>query len=286
MTTKILESKSLTQSIKQQLSNTVTLAIQKGSRSPGLAVILLGQDPASEVYVKHKQKGCAEVGIRSFCYHLPSETQTQTLIDLIDQLNNDASIDGILIQLPLPPHIDSASIIERIKPTKDVDGFHPYNLGRLVQARPTLRPCTPYGIIQLLTHHDITIEGKHAVVIGASNIVGRPMGLELLYAKATPTICHRATQQLEQHIKQADILIVATGIPDLVKTQWLNKDQVIVDVGIHRQANGQLRGDVDYQAACEIVAAITPVPGGVGPMTVACLLQNTLKSWQHRVINA
>lgn len=286
MTAKVLESKSLTQLIKQDLSDTITLACQQGLRAPGLAVILVGQDPASEIYVQHKQKGCKEVGIQSFCYHLAKETDTKTLMTLIERLNQDANIDGILVQLPLPSHIDNATILECISPQKDVDGFHPYNLGRLMQSRPYHRPCTPYGIIQLLMHHQILIAGQHAVVIGASNIVGRPMGLEFLYAKATPTVCHRQTRHLEMHVRHADILVIATGIPDLIKTQWLKQNQVIVDVGIHRQANGKIRGDLDYEAARNIVSAITPVPGGVGPMTVASLLQNTVKSWQDQRLNA
>lgn len=283
MPAKILESKSLSQSIKTSLSKTVHLASEKNIRSPGLAVILIGHNPASEIYVHHKQKACEEVGIRSFCYHLTEEIQNQELIDLIEQLNEDSNIDGILIQLPLPSHIDSAAIIERIKASKDVDGFHPYNLGRLLQSRPNLRPCTPYGIIQLLNHYNMTLSGINAVVVGASNIVGRPMALELLYAKATVSVCHSQTKQLEQYVRQAELLIVATGICDLIKTEWLNESQIVIDVGIHRKSNGQLRGDVDYQVAEKIVAAISPVPGGVGPMTVASLLQNTIKSWQHRL---
>jgi methylenetetrahydrofolate dehydrogenase (NADP+) / methenyltetrahydrofolate cyclohydrolase len=250
--------------------------VQKGRRAPGLAVVLIGNDPASSVYVANKRKACLDVGITSHSYDLPADISQEGLIKLIDELNHSDQIDGILIQLPLPKQINESVIIERIHPKKDVDGFHPYNLGRLAQKNPLFRPCTPLGIINLLNFYKLDIKGKHAVVIGASNIVGRPMGLELLLAGATVTTCHRLTQHLDQLVKMADIVIVAAGQMDVVHIDWLNKNQVLIDVGIHRLADGSLRGDVDFKKAQDKVAWITPVPGGVGPMTIVSLLENTL----------
>lgn len=250
-------------------------------RAPGLAVVLIGKDPASTVYVANKRKACAEVGIVSHSYDLPEETTQEALINLIDQLNCSDQIDGILIQLPLPSHINESSIIERIKPEKDVDGFHPYNLGRLAQRNPLLRPCTPLGIMNLLKHYHLEVKRKHALVIGASNIVGRPMSLELLLAGATVTIAHKFTQHLENLVRIADLVIVATGKMDVIDTDWLSKDQIIIDVGIHRLADGSIRGDVDFISAKNKVSWITPVPGGVGPMTIVTLLENTLKCYRN-----
>ncbi len=264
------------------MANTLPLKSEKTSNRlyrhapPGLAVILLGNNPASSIYVNNKRKVCAEVGFNSYSYDLPTQTSELELVDLIDTLNANEDVDGILVQLPLPTHINTTTIIERIDPKKDVDGFHPYNLGRLAQGNPLLRPCTPYGVIQLLQHYQLDLLGKHAVVVGASNIVGRPMALELLLAKATVTICHSATQQLEQHIRSADLIVVAAGSYDVVKTDWLNYKQIIIDIGMHRRQDGTVHGDVDFNEAKSKVQWITPVPGGVGPMTICTLLQNTL----------
>jgi methylenetetrahydrofolate dehydrogenase (NADP+) / methenyltetrahydrofolate cyclohydrolase len=260
--------------LKQRLHN----HLQQGHRAPGLAVILIGDNPASTVYVNNKRKACAEVGISSHSYDLPENTSQETLIKLIDELNRSQQIDGILIQLPLPKHINESVIIEHIKPEKDVDGFHPYNLGRLAQRNPLLRPCTPLGIINLLKHYQLEVKRKHALVIGASNIVGRPMSLELLLAGATVTVAHKFSQNLEKMVKFSDYVIIATGKMDIVDTEWLRNDQVIIDVGIHRLVDGRLRGDIDFKKAVDKVAWITPVPGGVGPMTIVSLLENTLQA--------
>lgn len=276
MTASLVDGKFLASLRRNELKQQVQEHVQKGHRAPGLAVVLIGNDPASSVYVANKRKACLEVGITSHSYDFSADISQDDLIKLINELNDSDQIDGILIQLPLPKHIDEAVIIERINPKKDVDGFHPYNLGRLAQKNPLLRPCTPLGIINLLNFYKIDIKGKHAVVIGASNIVGRPMSLELLLAGATVTICHRQTQHLDKLVKMADIVIVAAGQMDVVHIDWLNKNQVLVDVGIHRLIDGSLRGDVDFKKAQNKVAWITPVPGGVGPMTIVSLLENTM----------
>lgn len=275
MAAQILDGKQIAKEIRCVIADKIKEAKDSGRQPPGLAVILVGNDPASQVYVTNKRKACAEVGIISHAYDLAVDTSEDKLVDLIKALNQDADIDGILVQLPLPPHINSKTIIDTISPEKDVDGFHPYNLGRLAQRDPLLRPCTPYGIIQLLGAYKIPLHGMHTVVVGASNIVGRPMALEFLLAGSTVTICHRFTKNLEQFIRMAEIVVVATGICDVVNTQWLNKSQIVIDVGMHRLADGHLRGDLDYEKASKQSAWITPVPGGVGPMTIATLLQNT-----------
>lgn len=277
----LIDGKILSALRRDELKQRLQAHMRQGHRAPGLAVVLIGTDPASSIYVNNKRKACAEVGITSHSYDLPEETSQNELIKLIDELNNSNQVDGILIQLPLPTHINETVIIEHIAPEKDVDGFHPYNLGRLAQRNPLLRPCTPLGIMSLLQHYQLQVQGKHAVVIGASNIVGRPMSLELLLAGATVTICHRFTQNLEQFVRIADIVIVATGHMDVIDTEWLNKSQVIIDVGIHRLADGSIRGDVDFKKAINKVAWITPVPGGVGPMTIVTLLENTLLAATH-----
>lgn len=284
MSASLIDGKFLASLSLEKLKKEVDHQIHQGHRAPSLAVILIGTDPASSIYVHNKKKACAEVGIISQSYHLPDTTKEKDLIKLISELNASADIDGILVQLPLPQHINEALIIEHIKPQKDVDGFHPYNLGRLAQANPLLRPCTPLGIMRLLAYYQLPIKGKHAVVIGASKIVGRPMGLELLMAGATVTTCHRATQNLEQLIRIADYIIVAAGHIDVVDIAWLNKNQVIVDVGIHRLADGSIRGDVDFKKAMNKVAWITPVPGGVGPMTIVSLLENTLMASKKHIL--
>lgn len=276
MSASLIDGKILASLRRDELKKRVTDHVQRGHRPPGLAVVLIGSDPASSVYVTNKRKACAEVGIMSHSYDLPEETTQEALIQLIDELNHSDTVDGILIQLPLPKHINEAVIIERIKPEKDVDGFHPYNLGRLAQRNPLLRPCTPMGIMNLLDYYKLDVKGKHAVVIGASNIVGRPLSLELLLAGATVTICHRFTQNLQQMVQIADFVIVATGHMDVIDVDWLQKNQVVIDVGIHRLPDGSIRGDVDFKKAINKVAWITPVPGGVGPMTIVSLLENTM----------
>ena len=276
MTALILDGKQVAANLKINLKQTIAEMTNQGARQPGLAVILVGQDAASEIYVRNKRTACSEVGIVSFAYDLPASISEKKLLKLITELNNNESIDGILVQLPLPKNINSTNILESISPFKDVDGFHPYNLGRLAQRAPLLRPCTPHGIIQLLNAYDFSLYGKHAVVVGASNIVGRPMALEFLLAGATVTICHQFTENLEQHIRMGEIIVVATGIRDLIDTSWLNQKQTIIDVGIHRLEDGKIRGDVNFLQASERVAWITPVPGGVGPMTIVALLQNTV----------
>ncbi len=278
MTASILNGKQVAAERLERFKKIVENRIQSGLRPPGLAVVLLGEDPASEIYVNHKHKACKTAGFNSFSYQLPVETDESSLIELIDTLNENPEVDGILVQLPLPQHINSRAIIERILPTKDVDGFHPYNLGRLAQGEPTLRPCTPLGIIKLLEYYEINPNGLHAVVIGKSNIVGRPMALELLLKKATVTLCHRATKNLEHHIKTADLIVVAAGSKDIIPTDWFHDNQIVFDVGMHRESNGKVRGDVNFEQVKDKVAWITPVPFGVGPMTISCLLENTLKA--------
>ena len=245
-------------------------------RAPGLAVVLVGQDPASEIYVRNKRQACEEAGFLSRAFDLPTDTPEDRLLALIDELNRDPAIDGILVQLPLPAHILPEHVIERIRPDKDVDGFHPYNIGRLAQRIPKLRPCTPFGIIKLLEHYGEKFMGRHAVVVGASNIVGRPMALELLLMGATVTVCHRFTAHTEHHVAEADILVVAVGKPALVKGAWVKPGATVIDVGMNRLPDGKLVGDVEFEAARQRAALITPVPGGVGPMTVTMLLANTL----------
>ena len=279
MTAQIIDGKKVAADVRAEVKQKIENRLNQGKRRPGLAVILMGSDPASQVYVSHKRKACAEVGIESRSYDLPSNTTQHELIELIDFLNKDALIDGILVQLPLPTHIDASLIIEQIDPSKDVDGFHPTNVGRLALRIPSLRPCTPYGVIRLLESVGETFKGRHAVIVGASNIVGRPMALELLLAGATITVCHRFSgEKTPDLVKQADIVVAAVGRPSLVKGDWIKLGATVIDVGINRLADGRLVGDVDYEAASARAAYITPVPGGVGPMTVAMLMQNTLEA--------
>ncbi|HFD79885.1 MAG TPA: bifunctional methylenetetrahydrofolate dehydrogenase/methenyltetrahydrofolate cyclohydrolase FolD [Gammaproteobacteria bacterium] len=279
MSARIIDGKAIAANIRQQVKQEIDRRLEAGHRRPGLAVILVGEDPASEIYVRNKRRACEEAGLVSRSWDLPDSTSQEQLIELIDSLNADSTIDGILVQLPLPPHIDAETIIERIHPDKDVDGFHPYNVGCLALRIPQMRPCTPRGIITLLDSTDETYHGREAVVIGASNHVGRPMVLELLLAGATVTCCHRFTQDLESHVRRAEILVVAAGKPGLVPGEWIRPGATVIDVGIHRTDKG-LIGDVGFEAARERAAWITPVPGGVGPMTVATLLQNTLYAAQ------
>lgn len=279
MTAQIISGTQLSNQIKSNVAQQVSQYVERGKRAPGLAVILVGADPASQVYVGSKRKSCTEIGITSKSYDLPETTTEQALLELIEELNQDNTVDGILVQLPLPKHIDSTKVIEKISPEKDVDGFHPYNVGRLCQRIPTLRACTPYGVMKLLETTGISFYGKHAVIVGASNIVGRPMALELLLAGCTVTVTHRFTEDLASHIRQADILVVAVGKPKFIKGEWIKEGAVVVDVGINR-IDGKLVGDVEFEIAAERAAYITPVPGGVGPMTVAMLMQNTLSAYE------
>lgn len=243
-------------------------------------MILVGLDPASQVYVGSKRRACEEVGFVSRSYDLSATATQAELLSLIDQLNEDPEVDGILVQLPLPAHCDTTQVLERIRPDKDVDGFHPYNVGRLAQRIPALRPCTPKGIMTLIETTGVKTHGLHAVVVGASNIVGRPMTLELLLAGCTTTTCHRFTQDLETQVRRADLLVVAVGKPNFIPGEWVKPGALVIDVGINRLADGSLVGDVEYETARNHAAFITPVPGGVGPMTVASLMENTLSACQ------
>ncbi|MEO9524869.1 MULTISPECIES: bifunctional methylenetetrahydrofolate dehydrogenase/methenyltetrahydrofolate cyclohydrolase FolD [Pseudomonadota] len=276
MSAKLINGKEIAAGVRQQVAAGVEARRQQGLRAPGLAVVLVGEDPASHVYVGNKRKACDQAGILSLSYDLPADTSQEALEALIDELNENPTVDGILVQLPLPEHLDADPILVKIRPDKDVDGFHPYNIGRLMQRKPSLRPCTPAGIITLLDSINTPYKGQHAVIVGASNIVGRPMSMELLLKGATTTVCHRFTPNLEKFVGEADILIAAAGKPNLINGEWVKPGATVIDVGINRMDDGKLRGDVDFNAAAERAAYITPVPGGVGPMTIATLLQNTL----------
>lgn len=281
MSAQILDGKALSEKIQTEIKQQIEKIKIANERVPGLAVIMMGDNSASAVYVKNKRKACEYVGIHSQDYDLPETTTQAELLMLIEKLNIQPDIDGILVQLPLPKHINADAILDKIHPKKDVDGFHPYNVGRLLQRRPLLRPCTPLGVIKLLEHYNIPIKGQNAVIVGASNIVGRPMGLELLLAAATVTTCHRFTKNLDQVIANADILISATGNANAIKSEWITPGTVVVDVGITRAANGKIRGDIDFEIVKNTASWITPVPGGVGPMTVTMLLSNTLYACRY-----
>ena len=281
MTAQRIDGKALAATLKNKYQEIVQKSINAGKRAPGLAVILIGDDPASQIYVRNKREACEQIGIRSFYHALPASISQTELIQLIEQLNHDETVDGILLQLPLPAHLDAELILESIAPTKDVDGFHPYNLGRLAQRRPLLRPCTPLGVMRLLDHIQQVYKGKHAVIVGASNIVGRPMALELLIAGATTTICHRFTGDLSRYVKEADILVAAVGKPGIIKGDWIKPGATVIDIGINRLPDGKLIGDVEFESASARAAFITPVPGGVGPMTVAMLIENTLTAGRY-----
>lgn len=278
MTAQLIDGKGVAQQVRDQVKQRVDERLAAGLRAPSLAVILVGNDAASEVYVGSKRRGCEEVGIRSIAYDLPANTPQAELEALIDQLNGDAEVDGILLQLPLPATLNAQAMLERINPYKDVDGFHPFNMGRLAQRNPALRPCTPRGVMTLFEAIKLPLHGLNAVVVGASNIVGRPMALELLLGGATTTVCHRFTHDLQDHVERADIVVVAVGKPNFIPGAWIKPGATVIDVGINRLADGRLVGDVEFAAARQRAAFITPVPGGVGPMTVATLLQNTLQA--------
>ncbi len=278
----ILDGKAVAQRVTDEVRAEVAARVAAGHSMPGLAVVLVGDNPASQVYVRNKRRTTEAVGMRSLAYDLPITVSEGEVLALVDRLNADPAVNGILVQLPLPKQIDPERVIERIHPRKDVDGFHPYNVGRLVLKMPTLRPCTPYGCMRLLEETGVGLVGQHAVVIGQSNIVGRPMALELLMARCTVTICHSATRDLPGLVRQADIVVAGVGKAKFVPGAWIKPGAIVIDVGINRTEDGKLCGDVDFDSAREVAGWITPVPGGVGPMTIATLLRNTLRAaqWQ------
>jgi len=280
MTARILDGRKIAGDVLDRIGAGVKARIAAGRTAPGLAVVLVGADPASAVYVRNKRKACKQVGFQSFDFDLPLATSETELFALVDRLNVDPAVHGILVQLPLPPHVNAATLIDRIDPRKDVDGFSAVNLGHLALRRFGLRPCTPKGVMTLLGHTDRPVRGQHAVVVGVSNHVGRPLVLELLIAGCTTTCCHKFTQDLAQYVRQADIVITAVGRPGIVKGEWIKPGAVVIDVGINRMDDGRLVGDVDFKAAAERASWITAVPGGVGPMTVATLMENTLEAAQ------
>lgn len=279
MTAQLIDGKKIAQHVRNNVHAYVDTLKEANKRMPGLAVVLVGTNEASQVYVSNKTKACEEVGFISKSFDLAATTTEQELFALIDELNNDDTIDGILVQLPLPAGLDAENVLERIHPHKDVDGFHPYNIGRLAQRMPALRPCTPKGIMTMIDATKRPIRGLDAVIVGASNIVGRPMGLELLLAGCTVTTCHKFTKELEEHVKRADLLVVAVGKPNFIPGSWVKEGAIVIDVGINRLGNGKLTGDVDFEIAKDRADWITPVPGGVGPMTVASLMENTLEAY-------
>ena len=278
MSAQILDGKAIATDIRQAVRDKVIKMTRAGQRPPGLAVILVGENPASKVYVRNKQRSCEEVGFLSELHPLPIDSTQESLLRLIDDLNEREEIDGILVQLPLPDQIDEETVIERILPTKDVDGFHPYNVGRMVLRMPILRSCTPRGVMTMLERTGQKLEGLDAIIIGQSNIVGRPMALELLAARCTITVCHSRTKDLPQKISNADLVVAAIGRPNFIQGGWLKEGALVIDVGINRTDDGKLCGDVDFGPASQRASWITPVPGGVGPMTVATLLENTLQA--------
>ena len=278
MTARIIDGKARAARLTADVADAVAARTASGRPAPGLAVVLVGENAASQVYVRNKRRTTDTVGMRSFAHDLRADVSQQDLLSLIERLNADAAVNGILVQLPLPKHIDADRVTEAIDPRKDVDGFHPYNIGRLVLKRPLLRPCTPYGCMTLLAETGEDLVGKHAVIVGQSNIVGRPMALELLMARCTVTVCHSATRDLPRVVRDGDIVVAAVGKPAFVRGEWIKPGAIVIDVGINRRNDGKLVGDVDYAPAAERAAWITPVPGGVGPMTIATLLANTLRA--------
>lgn len=276
MTAKIIDGKQIANEILLEVKETISKATMKGKQPPGLAVIQVGENSASKIYIKNKRIACSKVGFKSFNYDLPEQTSEKELIELVVSLNSNPEVNGILVQLPLPPQINETIVIETIEPTKDVDGFHPYTIGRLMQRIPILRPCTAIGVMTMLDSIGADPIGKHVVIVGASNLVGRPLALEFLLRGATTTVCHRFTENLEHFVRQADILAVAVGKPNVVLSEWIKKDAIVLDIGINRNKKGNITGDVDFEIAKEKASWISPVPGGVGPMTVAMLIKNTL----------
>ncbi|PLX78011.1 MAG: bifunctional methylenetetrahydrofolate dehydrogenase/methenyltetrahydrofolate cyclohydrolase FolD [Desulfuromonas sp.] len=277
----IIDGKAIAAAIREEIAQDVE-ALKTKCVTPGLAVVLVGEDPASRVYVTMKEKACTQAGIFSDEHKLPAETSESELLALIDRLNQDQRIDGILVQLPLPDHINENKILEAISPTKDVDGFHPYNVGRLVTGTPLFQPCTPFGVMKMLEHTGVDLTGKEVVVVGRSNIVGKPVALMCLAQHATVTICHSRTRNLAEQVGRADVVIAAVGRPEMIKGEWIKEGAVVIDVGVNRVGEKKLVGDVEYQAALQRASAITPVPGGVGPMTISMLLYNTLLSAKRR----
>lgn len=282
MTAKLIDGKILAAKIRTEIAAEIAEKKKQGFREPGLASLLIGDDPASIIYVKNKHDACLEVGIYSDYHHLPATISEEKLKICIQELNQNKKIDGILLQLPLPSHLPTPIFLELINPKKDVDGLHPLNLGKLLQRHPVFRPCTPLGIMYLLHHIQKSYQGQHAVIVGASTIVGKPMALELLSAGCTVTLCHRLTQHLKNYVEQADILISAVGHPELIKGAWIKKGAIVIDVGMNRCDDGRVVGDIEFETAKEKASWITPVPGGVGPMTVAMLLKNTLEAYLSR----
>ena len=279
MTAHLIDGKLIAKQVRQHVSSYVDSLIEAKKRQPGLAVVLVGSDAASQVYVSNKRKACEEVGFVSRSFDLPADTSEEKLLSIVDDLNADNEIDGILVQLPLPAGLNAEKVLERIHPHKDVDGFHPYNIGRLAQRIPALRPCTPKGIMTMIEATKRPVKGLDAVIIGASNIVGRPMSLELLLAGCTVTTCHKFTQDLKAHVNRADLLVVAVGKTNFIPGEWIKPGAIVIDVGINRMGDGSLVGDVEFEKAKERAGWITPVPGGVGPMTVASLIENTLEAY-------
>jgi len=276
MSANIIDGKAVAENLLQDLKKEIDVRSKKGIRNPSLAVVLIGSNPASSIYVKNKRLACEKIGVKSIAYDLPNETSEKELLTLIETLNNDTSIDGILVQSPLPSHINNDVIFENISPLKDVDGFHPKNIGLLAIKQPQLRSCTPYGVMKLIKATQLAIQGLDAIVVGSSNHVGRPMALELLLGGCTVTICNRYTQKLQQKIELADIVVAAAGIPDMIKGSWIKPGAIAIDIGINRLESGKIIGDIEFDIAKTRAGFITPVPGGVGPMTVATLMENTL----------
>ena len=279
----ILDGKRTAARVRGEVTVRATQFAAGHGRSPCLAVVLVGTDPASAVYVRNKKRGCEEAGIRSLSFDLPPTASQQELLALIQRLNDDSSVDGILMQLPLPPGLNAAAIMDTIDPAKDVDGFHPHNTGLLAQKRPGLRPCTPYGVIRLAQEYGIALRGLRATVVGASNIVGRPMALELLLAGATVTVCHTGTRDLRAEVERAELVVAAVGKPGFVSGEWIRDGAAVFDVGINRTTAGTLVGDIEYAPAAQRAGWITPVPGGIGPMTIAMLLSNTVDAATRRM---
>jgi methylenetetrahydrofolate dehydrogenase (NADP+)/methenyltetrahydrofolate cyclohydrolase len=282
MPAKIIDGKAIAAKIRGELSKEVNILAARGIK-PGLAVVLVGEDPASKVYVSMKEKACHDVGIFSDEYKLAAETSEEDLLALIGKLNSDPKIHGILVQLPLPGQIDTEKVLEAISPKKDVDGFHPYNVGRLVVGKPLFQPCTPYGVMVMLREAGVELAGKEVVVVGRSNIVGKPVAFMCLQQNATVTLCHSKTRDLAAKVGMADIVIAAVGQPEMIKGAWIKEGAVVIDVGVNRVGDKKLVGDVEFAAASERASAITPVPGGVGPMTITMLLYNTVASAKRTV---
>ncbi len=281
MSAKILDGKAIAAELREKIRQEVEEKVAQGLPRPGLAVILVGEDPASQVYVRNKKIACEKAGFNDVSKVLPASTTQEEVLALIDELNADPAVHGIIVQLPVPEHIDPEAIIERILPEKDVDGFHPYNVGRLATRMPVLAPCTPHGVMTMLEKTEIPLRGLDAVVVGASNIVGVPMALELLNVRATVTVCHSATKDLEAQVRHADLVVAGVGIPEFIPGEWIKPGAIVIDVGINRLDCGRLVGDVEFETAKERASWITPVPGGVGPMTIATLLENTLQAAYH-----